>query len=197
MLTEFVSLSWPQHARAYFGTLTNSSVPSKYSAFCNHFGTGHQGKSQHEPKHQQRSSICCTARPDTKALSQKTYIFIHSVLAQRKAHSTVCFKCIYPDVTKHKQRLSNWRSRLCSSSLQRKPIYLLIYWVSGGLEHMRYRLPVLTIPQTQCSLPTGKEIQPPLSLLSNSDKVNDKWSLCLSWVNRQSVDNHWAVWELS
>lgn len=75
MLTESASLSWPQHARAYSSTLTNSSVPSKYSAFCNHFGTGHQGKSQHEPKHQQRSSICCTSRPDTKALSQKTHIF--------------------------------------------------------------------------------------------------------------------------
>lgn len=89
MLTRFVSLSWPQHAHAYSGTLTNSSVPSKYSAFCNHFGTGHQGKSQREPKRQRRSSICCTARPDSKALSQKTYIFTHSVLAQRKAHSTV------------------------------------------------------------------------------------------------------------
>lgn len=163
MLTESVSLSWPQHARAYSGALTNSSVPSKYSAFCNHFGTGHQGKSQREPKHQQRSSICCTARPDTKALSQKTHIFTLKRILQ-------CFKCICPDVTKHRQRLSNWRSCLHSSSLQRKPIYLLIYWVSGGLKHMRYRLPVLTFPQTQCSLPTGKEIQPPLSQLSNSDK---------------------------
>lgn len=56
-------------------------------------------------------------------------------------------------------KLSKWRSRQCSSSLQRKPIYLLIYRVSGGLGHMRSRIPVLTIPQTPCSLPTGKETQ--------------------------------------
>lgn len=118
------------HAQAYSGTFTNSSVSSKHSTFRNHFRTEHQGRSQREPKHQQRSSICCTAWPDTKALSQKTYIFTHSVLAQRKAHSTV-FQMYLSWCYQTQTKTFKLKKPSVPFFPTKNAIYLLIDWVSG------------------------------------------------------------------
>lgn len=130
MLTESVSLSWPHMPRLILALSQTpvcqvNTVPSVIT-------------SERDTKEDLNVSQSISRDPLSVVLHDlipkpclRKHTYLPILCWPKEKRILQCFKCIYPDVTKHKQRLSNWRSPLCRSSLQRTPIYLLIYWVSG------------------------------------------------------------------
>lgn len=172
-------------------------MPSEHSAFCKYFRKGYQGKSQLEPKHQQRASICDTAGPDTKTLAQKAHTYL-PILCEPKESTRYSVSNTFT--------LSYWtqtRPALKQQSVEffltKKACPVAIYQICQAEWSTFAPKSLCLVFQTKCVLsPLRMENQATHHCFPTTWTARTgQWRrLCLTWVNKQSVCHyHWAVWE--